>query len=125
MNDFREDGGMLRRELREDLPVDRDVAAFEVGDELAIGRAVQSSAGVDADVPELAIVALLPASIRERMFACLEHCFMGALHLRLASPHVSLRLLEERASLLKVNDSTFYARHILWLLPFRLSSPRS
>src|SRR5260370_1856633 len=58
-----EAGGVLHRDVRKDLAVQRDACSFEAVNQLSVRQAVVAGGGADALNPQAAVLALLDAAV--------------------------------------------------------------
>src|SRR5690606_23096502 len=95
-----ERGGVVDRQLRQNLAVNLHLGGLQALDESVVGHAVGASRGVDPGDPELPEVALtrpaVPVGVVERM----QRLLLGLAVQPGALPAVALCLLKNRATLL-------------------------
>src|SRR5262245_119494 len=106
-----ERGRARARELRKTLAIQRHPGAPQPADQLGVGESVLTRGRVDADDPQPAEIALLPAPADERVLERgIDRFFGGAIQLALVRV-IALRKTEQLLPLGPANCSSLYTRH--------------
>lgn len=103
--------GIIAADFGEDLAVEADVSALQVAHELGERRAVQSSGGVDANLLDGTVVALLELAALEGVQSGLCCRDFRERDLGFASPHHALCSGEDVFAALDSVCSSFDSRH--------------
>ncbi len=111
-DDFCEDRWMFRSELGENFAIEDDSAFLEISHELRVGGAKQTSSGVDADLHEATVIALLEATVAVGVGAGFGGGNFGESDAVLATPHHSFGAGQDILSTFDAMGSTFDARHM-------------
>src|SRR5690606_31409272 len=104
--------GILHREVRQDLAVDRQSGCIQSSDQLAVRQAVDARFGVDARDPERSHVPLVCLAVPIGILARLDDGLLrDAVHLA-ASVVVTLRLLQVLLVTGARDDASLNACHV-------------
>lgn len=109
---------MFCGDLGEDLAIERNVLLLEIVDELGVGSSDFANGGIQPDVHERAIAALLLFATNPGICPRFDRGGSRQLDLGLAAPHHPLGLLEDVLSVFDVADSAFDSWHrcfVAWL----------
>src|SRR6185437_15255782 len=77
VRDGAECGGIVHREVRQHLAVDREACLLDTADETAVGQAVRARGRIDARNPERAELALLRSAVPICVLARLDDGLLG------------------------------------------------
>jgi len=109
---FGEHFRILVGDLGEHFAVQLDVALVQAVDQPRVGRAVQPGGGVDPDLLESAVVALLQPAVAVGIGAGLDRRDLSEAELALASPHHALGAGHDVLAALDVVGPSFNAWHM-------------
>ena len=110
--DAREDFGLGRGELGEDLAVEADIGFLQLRDEGAVGLVPQlADGGVQADDPELTEDGLLVAAMGEGVAAGAHQGLVREVELLGAVAAIALGALEEVRASLECHHAAFDSGH--------------
>ena len=98
-------------EIGQDLAIDLDAGSVETGDEPAVADVVQTARGVDALNPEATELALLGATVAERVLTGLHHLLVGGADGTALVAVVTLGALENLTAALLGVDCTLDSCH--------------
>lgn len=104
---------MLAGKFGKNLAVENDVVLLQAADELGVGRAVEASARIDADLLQPTVVTLLELAVTVGVGAGLGRSGFSESDFALAPPHHSFGAGQDILASLDAMHSTFYARHRL------------
>lgn len=107
VNNGGEDGRFVLPKMCEHLPIKRNLRGLQPVHETAVGDAVGTDRGVDADVPLAPVYPLLLFSPTVGIGAGLQDGSMGGAHQLLSAPAVPFRLLQQAAALSGTDGSSF------------------
>src|SRR6185503_18256031 len=112
-------------EFRQALAIERDAGVLQTADELAVAQTVFARRRVDADDPQPAEIALLPAPADERVFQRgVDRFFGGAIQFALVRV-IALGQPQQLLALGPPDCSSFDAWHRLLPDPCSLPNPES
>src|SRR5947207_14756180 len=111
LRDGGERSGAADRELGEALAIERDAGVLQAVDQLPVREPVLARRRVDADDPQAAEIALLPAAADERVLQRgVDRFFRGAIELALVGV-VALRQPEQLLALGAADRASLHSRH--------------
>ncbi len=111
-----EDLGVVFCETGERLAVERDLTFLEGPNELGVGETERAYASVDAEAPEIAVIALLGAAVAERVDACVFDGHLCDAFLAAAVEAVAFYLRKNVLAVLILHCASFDACHIYLLI---------
>src|SRR5262249_14756270 len=112
LRDRGERGGAADGELGEALAIERDAGALEAVNQLPVGEPVLARRGIDADDPQPAEIALLPAAADEGVLQRgIDRLLCSPIELALVGV-VALRQPQQLLPLGAADRSSFYTRHL-------------
>ena len=100
-------------ECGEHFAVEFDVGFLERVDESGIGKSKRADCRIDAERPEIAVLALLGAAVTEGVYARVGDSFFGHALLAPATESVAFHLRKHVASAFQFCSTSFDARHIV------------
>lgn len=112
-NDRGEDFWMFASKFGQDFTVKNDLFYLESVDEFGVGCSVQTRCGVDADLLQATVIALLEFAITVGVCAGFSSGGLCKSDFALASPHHSFCAGKDITTSLDAMGSTFYARHTI------------